>query len=164
LPRTFRSATVVALAAIGSVAVGCGGSKASVPPKEARLAVTSFLRAMEERRFSAACGLLTSEAQKDLRDSVFWSFRVTPGTLAARERQVAEAHERARTCPGVLALLASELGSKVTDLERGVAAAQVSFLFSRQDLVVLDDEAWVARRGDDGWKIDTTNAISDALP
>lgn len=134
-----------------------------MPPKEARLAIVSFLHAIQERRFSAACALVTSDAQADLHDLALASFRVTPGTLAARERQVAEARERTRTCSGTLALLASELGSKVADLERGVASAQVSFLFSRRELVVLDDEAWVVRRSDDGWKIETNNAISDAL-
>lgn len=150
--------------AIGPVAVGCGGLKETVPPKEARIAVLSFLQAVQERRFPAACALVTPQAQADLRDLVVVSFRVTPGPLAARERQVAETHDRARTCPGTLALLASELGSNVADLERGVASAQVSFLFKRRELVVLDDEAWVVRRGDDGWRIETTNAISDALP
>lgn len=135
-----------------------------MPPKEARLAVTSFLQALQEHRYPVACALLTSEAQEGLRDGALAGFRVTPGTLAARERQVAEAHDRVRTCPGALALLASELGSKVADLEHGVASAQVAFLFKSREYVVLDDEAWVVRRGDDRWRIDTTNAVSDALP
>lgn len=117
----------------------------------------------QERRFSAACALVASETQADLRDLTLGNFRVTEGSLAARERQVAEAHDRARTCSGALALLASQLGSKVADLERGVASAQVSFLFSKGQLVALDDEAWVVTQGDDGWKIASTNAISDAL-
>lgn len=126
--------------------------------------IVSFLQAVQERRFPAACALLTSEAQADLRDLAIGAFRVTPGTLAARKRQVREAHDRARTCPGTLALLTSELGAKVTDLERGVLSAQVSFLFKRREIVVLDDEAWLVRRHHDVWKIETTNAISDALP
>jgi hypothetical protein len=152
--------------AAGAVAGGCGGgSEESVPPMEARQTIVSFLQAVQERRFPVACALLTSEAQADLRDLAIGSFRVTPGTLAARKRQVREAHDRARTCAGTLALLASELGSTgVTDLQRGVASAQVSFLFKRRELVVLDDEAWVVRRRHDVWKIETTNAISDALP
>jgi hypothetical protein len=165
LPKTF-SAAAAALVAVGLWAGGCGGagSEKSVPSKEARLAVASFLKAVQKRRFSEACGLVTTQAQGDLRALVFEAFRVTDGPLAARERQVAETHERARTCPGVLALLASELGAEMTDLERGVALAHISFLFKRREFVVLDDEAWVVLRGDDGWKIDTTNAISDALP
>ncbi len=107
---------------------------------------------------------MTSDAQADLRDLALASFRVTSGTLAVREHQVAAAHDRAARCPGALALLASELGSKVADLDRGVASARVSFLFKRRELVVLGDEAWVVRRSDDGWKIETNNAISGALP
>ena len=135
-----------------------------MPPKEARPAVVSFVQAVQERRFSEACGLLTPDARVDMRDLALGSFRVRPGTLAEREHQVAEAHDRARTCPGAIAMLTSVLGSKVADLRRGAASAQVSFLFGRRELVVLDDEAWVVRRGDDGWRIETTNAISDALP
>ena len=122
------------------------------------------MQAVQKRRFPDACGLLTSAAQTDLRDVVLGSFRVTDGTLAARERQVAEAHARARSCPGMLALLASELGSHVTDLERGAASAQVSFLLSKPDVVALDDEAWVVAKRDDGWRIQTINAIGDVLP
>jgi hypothetical protein len=135
----------------------------SVPPEEARLAVTSFLQAVQERRFSEACGLVTTQAQADLRDLALGSFRVTEGPLAARERQVAEAHDRARTCPGTLALLVGELGSKVSALERGVASAHISFLFSQRQLVALDDQAWVVTRRDDDWMIASINAMSDAL-
>ncbi|MET0603443.1 MAG: hypothetical protein ABW167_15765 [Baekduia sp.] len=135
-----------------------------MPPKEARQAIVSCLQAVQDGRFSAACARLTPEARAELRDLAWGSFRVRPGTLAERERQVAQAHDRARTCPGAIAMLTSELGSKVADLIRGAASAQVSFLFASRELVVLDDEAWVVRRGDDSWMIESYNAISDALP
>ncbi len=70
VPRLARAVVIAAGLVVGSVVAGCGGSPEVVPPKEARLAVLSFVQAVQERRFSDACGLLTSEAQTDLREDV----------------------------------------------------------------------------------------------
>jgi hypothetical protein len=124
----------------------------------------SFLRATQERRFSTACALVTPDALADLRLVVLGSFRATGSTTVMRQRQVAEAHDRARTCPGVLALLATELGSRLTDLEHGVAAARLAFLGPGKQSVALDGQAWVVTQGDADWQIASSNAIGDALP
>jgi hypothetical protein len=160
-----RAIAIVALWTVGAITAGCGGSQPPAPPKEARLAVGAFLRATQEQRFSTACELLTPEAQADLRITVLGSFRPMGSTFAARQRQVAASHNRARTCPGTLELLAYELGSsRVTELRHRVTSAHVSFLGSARQIVVLDDQAWVVTQGDDGWRIASSNAISDALP
>jgi hypothetical protein len=154
---------VIGVLAIGALAAGCGGAHERVPPKEARLVVASFLRATQERRFSAACALVTPDARQDLRITALGSFRATGSATAVRLRRVAASHTRARTCPGTLALLASELGRTLTDLGHGVAAAKVTFLGSDGQDVALDDQAWVVTKGDAGWLIASSNAIGDAL-
>jgi hypothetical protein len=154
---------LIALAMVGALTAGCGSSDRDPPSGQGRLAVVSFLRAAQERRFVAACVFVAPEARADLRLTVLGSFRPDGRTTAMRSRQVARARRLATDCPGTVEVLASELGSGIAGLRSRVAEAQPTWLDRDHKLASLDDQAWVVAERQGRWQFVTSNAIADAL-
>jgi hypothetical protein len=152
---------IVCLVFVALVA-GCGQAGPR-RPNEARGAAVHFLRALQDKRFAAACASVSPDLSSDLRVTVLGTVRPTGTTLAAREREVQAAHRRAATCPGVMAMLREQLGGELNAIVSRASRSHATWLGPDHHDVVLDDEAWDLSWHDGTWRIDVGNALADGV-
>ncbi|HWH94081.1 MAG TPA: hypothetical protein VNT03_09485 [Baekduia sp.] len=118
---------------------------------------------MQAKRFEVACASVSSEFYSDLRTVVLGEIRPTGKRLSVREREVQEAHRRATTCPGLMALLREGLGGALATIAARAPTSRARWLGPDHHDVALADQEWVLSWRDGMWKIDVGNALGQGL-